>query len=686
MDNDDVSKERENQGNKKNEQLEEFRVQNTGKPLTTSAGLKPSNNDGILKAGPRGPALLQDFLFFDKLMHFDRERTPERVAHARGFGVHGNFQVYQSMKPYTKAGFLQNPSASTPVFVRFSTNHGGRGSIDTSRDLRGFAVKFYTDEGNWDLLSLNLPVFFVNDAQKFVDSHHAANPDPRTDMPTSSAAQDNFWDFVANNQESAHFIMWLMSDRTLPRSWRMMEGHAINSYRFINDQGTSRFVRFQWKPVLGVHSLLQEESLIIGGLDADFHRRDIYEAIQRGIYPEYEFGVQMIEEENEHAYEFDVLDPTKLWPEEIVPVHYIGKLTLNRNVDNFFAETEQSVFDPTNLVPGIGFSNDPILQGRLIAYRDTQMYRLGGPNINEIPINRPLCPFHNYQREGAHRQRIDIDQVNYYQNSLAGNTPSPTPAEQGGYEFYPEKIKGVATKAISDTFKDYFSQARLFWNSLSEVEKNHILQSFIFQLSKVKSESVRQQVVDMFGQVDHTLASTIASNISVRPPSTKQVSVSASSPALSQANTPHLPNTMRVGVLIGNGFLDQEVISVVNTLVEHGVFVEFVSDRLGRVTGAQGTTITLDQNFLATNHVLYDSLYVVGGRGQNQAAFDWYVKDFIQGTFKYHKPIGVATTGGAYIQPPENGELEGVVFASGINNFGEAFVRAIAKQRFWNRK
>jgi catalase len=683
---DDVSKEKGNQGNKKTEQLEEFRVQNAGNPLTTSAGLKVSNNDAMLKAGTRGPALMQDFLFLDKLMHFDRERTPERVAHARGFGVHGNFQVYQSMKPYTKAGFLQNPSAITPVFVRFSTNHGGRGSIDTSRDLRGFAVKFYTDEGNFDLLSVNLPIFFVNDAQKFVDSHHAANPNPRTDMPTASAAQDNFWDFVANNQESAHFVMWLMSDRTVPRSWRMMEGFGVNAFRFINDQGTSRFVRFQWRPVLGVHSFLQEESLIIGGLDPDFHRRDIYEAIQRGVYPEYEFGVQMIEEEKEYAYDFDVLDPTKLWPEEIVPVHIIGKLTLNRNVDNFFAETEQSVFDPTNVVPGIGFSNDPILQGRLIAYRDTQMYRLGGPNINEIPINRPLCPFHNYQREGAHRERIDIDQVNYYQNSLAGNTPSPTPVEQGGFEFYPEKIKGLAIKAISDTFKDYFSQARLFWNSLSDVERDHILQSFSFQLAKVKSESVRQQVVDMFGQVDHKLASTIASNIGVRPPSTKQVSVSASSPALSQANTPHFPNTMRVGVLIGNGFLDQEVISVVNTLVEHGVFVEFLSDRLGTVTGAQGTTITLDQNFHATNHVLYDSLYVVGGRVQNQAAFDWYVKDSIQGTYKYYKPIGVATTGEAYMQPPKNGELEGVVFASSTNNFGEAFVRAIAMQRFWNRK
>jgi catalase len=686
MNDDIVSHEKENRGNKKIEQLEEFRVQNTGNPLTTSAGLKVSNNDGVLKAGPRGPALMQDFLFLDKLMHFDRERIPERVAHSRGFGVHGEFRVYQSMKPYTKAKFLQDPNTVTPVFVRFSTNHGGRGSMDTSRDLRGFAVKFYTDEGNFDLLSINFPVFIVNDAQKFVDSHHAANPNPRTDMPTASAAHDNFWDFVASNPESAHFTMWLMSDRALPRSWRMMEGFGVNTFRFINDQGISRFVRFHWKPVLGVHSFLQEESLNIGGLDPDFHRRDIYEAIQRGVYPEFEFGVQMIEEKDEHAYDFDVLDATKLWPEEIIPVHIIGKLTLNRNVDNFFAETEQSVFDPTNVVPGIGFSNDPILQGRLIAYRDTQMYRLGGPNVNEIPINRPLCPFHNYQRDGAHRERIDIDQVNYYRNSLAGNTPSPTPADQGGFEFYPEKIKGLATKAISDTFKDYFSQARLFWNSMSDVEKNHILQSFTFQLAKVKSESIRQKIVDMLGHVDHTLASTIALNIGVQPPSTKQVSVSTSSPALSQANTPHYPHTMRVGVLIGNGFLDQEVIPTVKTLVEHGVFVEFISDRLGKVTGSQGTTITLDQTFYATNHVLYDSLYVVGGRTQNQTAFDWYVKDFIQGTYKYYKPIGVATTGEAYMTPPKNGELEGVVFASRTYNFGEAFVRAIAIQRFWNRK
>ncbi len=673
-------------GNRKNEQLDKFRVENTGERITTNEGLKVSNNENTLKAGDRGPVLMQDFHFFQKQMHFDTERIPERVVHARGFGAHGEFEVYKSMKKYTRAGFLQEPGVKTPVFVRFSTVQGGKGSMDTARDIRGFATKFYTEEGNYDLLGLQFPVFVIHDAFKFVDSQHALKPEPHNDMPTASAAHDNFWDFVANNQESAHFVMWAMSDRAVPRSWRMMEGFGINIFRFVNEQGKGHFVRFHWKPVLGVHSLLNEESLIIGGVNPDYHRRDLLEAIERGAYPEFELGVQMIAEEDERKFDFDVIDPTKMWPEELIPVEIIGKMTLNRNVDNFFAETEQVAFDVTNLVPGINFSNDPILQGRTFTYKITQQHRLGGSNYPDLPINKSLCPFHNNQRDSYNRYRIDVDQVNYYKNSIANNTPGPTPPEGGGFVHYPEYEEGPKIKASSDSFKDYFSHARLFWNSMSPVEKQHIIEAFSFELAKVESESVRQQVVDMFVNVDKEMATIIADNVGVNPPTGQHVPVTASSPAVSQENTPHYPHTLRVGVLIGNDFNGPEVKNVIQTLRKNGVFVEFISEILGTVTGADGTKIKIDQIFVSTHHALYDSLYVVGGHMRNQTAFNIHVAEFISGAYKYYKPIGVASTGNSFIQPREYNNLAGVVFATGTQDFGKEFVSAIASRRFWNRK
>lgn len=672
--------------NRKLEQLEKFRMKNTGKKITTNEGLKVSNNENTLKAGDRGPVLMQDFHFFQKQLHFDTERIPERVVHARGFGVHGEFEVYKSMKKYTKAGFLQEPGAKTPVFVRFSTVQGGKGSMDTARDIRGFAVKFYTEEGNYDLLGLQFPVFVIHDAFKFVDSQHALKPEPHNDMPTASAAHDNFWDFIANNQESAHFVMWAMSDRAVPRSWRMMEGFGVNIFRLVNEQGKAHFVRFHWKPILGVHSLLNEESLIIGGVDPDYHRRDLREAIERGAYPEYEFGVQMIAEEEEHNFDFDVIDPTKLWPEELIPVEIIGKMTLNRNVDNFFAETEQVAFDVTNLVPGINFSNDPILQGRTFTYKLTQQHRLGGSNYPDLPINKSLCPFHNNQRDSFNRYRIDVDQVNYYKNSIANNTPGPTPEEEGGFAHYPEHVEGPKTKASSDSFKDFFSHARLFWNSMSSIEKQHIIEAFSFELAKVKSESVRQQVVDMFVNVDKEMATIIADHVGASPPKGQHVPVSNVSPALSQQNTPRYPHTLKVGVLIGNGFNGQEVRSVIDTLTQHGVFVEFISENLGTVTGDDGTKIKIDQIFVSTHHALYDSIYVVGGHMRNQTAFNIHVAEFITGAYKYFKPIGVASTGHSFIQSSEYNNLAGVIFAIENENFGEEFISAITSQRFWDRR
>ncbi|MFC5731774.1 catalase [Cytobacillus gottheilii] len=672
--------------NKKNEQLDQYRIKNADNPITTNEGLKVANNENTLKAGDRGPVLMEDFHFFQKQMHFDTERIPERVVHARGFGVHGEFEAYKSMKKYTRAGFLQEEGLKTPVFVRFSTVQGGKGSMDTARDIRGFAVKFYTDEGNYDLLGLQFPIFVIHDAFKFVDSQHALKPEPHNDMPTASAAHDNFWDFVANNQESAHFVMWAMSDRAVPRSYRMMEGFGINIFRFVNEEGKSHFVRFHWKPMLGVHSLLNEESLIIGGVDPDYHRRDLSEAIERGAYPVYELGVQMIAEEDEFKFDFDVIDPTKVWPEEIIPVEKIGKMTLNRNVDNFFAETEQVAFDVTNLVPGINFSNDPILQGRTFTYKITQQHRLGGSNYPDLPINKSICPFHNNQRDSFNRYRIDVDQVNYFRNSIANNTPGPTPPEEGGFVHYPEQVEGKKVKASSESFKDFFSHARLFWNSMSSVEKQHMIEAFSFELAKVKDESVRQQVVDMYVNVDKEMATKIAENIGANPPEGENVPVTLASPALSQENTPHYPYTLKVGVIIANGFDGEEVKNTLETLNQNGVFVVLISEKLGTVTGADGTVLKVDQIFVSTHHTLYDALYIVGGESSNQTSFDINTLDFINGIYKYYKPIGVATTGQSYIQPTDYNNLDGVVFAAENQDFDEEFVSAITVRRFWDRR
>lgn len=466
------------QQNRKDQQLDHFRTDDRDKKMTTNQGTKVSEDEFSLKAGERGPTLMEDFHFREKMTHFDHERIPERIVHARGFAAHGEFQPYESMKDFTKADFLQDPNKKTPVFVRFSTVQGSKGSADAVRDARGFATKFYTDEGNFDLVGNNIPVFFIQDAIKFPDLVHALKPEPHNEMPQGATSHDTFWDFIANNQESAHMVMWAMSDRAIPRSFRMMEGFGVHTFRFVNEQGDAYFVKWHWKPVLGTHSLVWDEAQKLNGKDPDFHRGDLYEAIEKGDYPEYELGVQMIKEEDEFKFDFDILDPTKIWPEEDVPVKIIGKMTLNRNVDNVFAETEQVAFHPGHVVPGIDFTNDPLLQGRLFSYTDTQLIRLGGPNFHEIPINRPVCPFHNNQRDGYNRMTINQGQVSYHKNSLANNTPEPARPEEGGFEHYQEKVEGRKVRNRSDSFKDHFSQATLFWNSMSEPEKEHIKQAF----------------------------------------------------------------------------------------------------------------------------------------------------------------------------------------------------------------
>ncbi|WP_029267097.1 catalase [Virgibacillus alimentarius] len=675
--------------NSKNEQLNKYREKNTGpgEKLTSDAGLKISNDRWSLRAGRRGPTLFQDFHFYKKQSHFNRERIPEKVVHARGDGAYGEFELYKSMRHVTRAHFLQEPGCKTPVFVRFSNFIGSKGSKDTAIDIRGFATKFYTQEGNYDMLALSFAVFSVMDAMKFADFVHAVKPNPRTAVPQATVAHDNAWDYVANNQEIAHFIMWLMSGRGRPRSWRMMEAWPVNTFRFINEHGKSTFVRFVWKPMLGVHSLLLDEANIIGGVDPDYHRRDLHEAIMCGAYPEYELGVQLIQEEDQFKYDFDILDDTKLWPEEVIPVEIIGKMTLNRLVDNHFAEEEQVSFDPATVVPGIDFTNDPVLQGRSFAYRDTDYHRLGTGNINNIPVNQPIVETNLNQRQSDVRHRIDVDSVHYHKNSLAGNTPKETPPEKGGYAHYPEKVDGHKTRERpGESFFDFFSQPRMFWNSMTPVEKQQIVETFNFHLGYVKSKSVRQQVVDMFGNVDTHMATAIAESIGVNPPKESHVPVTKSSPALSQANTAYYPYTQKVAVLIGNGFNGKEVKNVLDYLHHCGVFIDIISENLGTVKGDDGMQIEVNTIFTSTYSVLYDSLYVVGGKTKNEAKFRSDIKSFVKEAYKHYKPIGVATTAASYFNNTNKNNLAGVVFAENNPNFKDEFVSAIAQQRFWNRK
>lgn len=669
----------------KEEQLDKFTVDDRGKDLTTNQGLKVSEDEFSLKAGERGPTLMEDFHFREKMTHFDHERIPERIVHARGFAAHGEFEVYESMKEYTKAGFLQDPNKKTPVFVRFSTVAGSRGSGELARDARGFSTKFYTEEGNYDLVGNNIPVFFIQDAIKFPDLVHALKPEPHNEMPQAASAHDTFWDFIANNQESAHMIMWAMSDRAIPRSFRMMEGFGVHTFRFVNEEGRAHFVKFHWKPVLGTHSVVWDEAQKLNGKDPDFHRRDLWEAIENGDYPEYELGVQILAEEDEFKFDFDILDPTKLWPEEDIPVKRIGKMTLNRNVDNVFAETEQVAFHPGHVVPGIDFSNDPLLQGRLFSYTDTQLIRLGGPNFHELPINRPVCPFHNNQRDGYGRQTINKGPVSYHKNSLADNTPKPASEAEGGYKHYQEKMEGHKVRARSQSFEDHFSQATLFWNSMSETEKGHIIQAFSFELGKVKSKSVQQQVVDMFGHVSNRLATTVAEAIGATPPQVEDSGVTKASAALSQLNTKMKPATRKVAVLIDHDFDESVVNPVLENLKDVGAQPEFVSGKLGMVKGSNGKEIEINHTLLTADSVLFDAIYIVGPFNEN-STFYKQTLPFVKEAYTHFKPIGATEEGKSILISNQIEQGQGVIYGLEEKEFSEKFIDAISAHRHWDRQ
>lgn len=677
-------------GQSKQRQLDQYRVDDNGKKMTTNQGLRVSEDEHSLKAGTRGPTLMEDFHFREKMTHFDHERIPERIVHARGSGAHGYFQVYEPMTEYTKAKFLQDPSVKTPVFVRYSTVAGSRGSADSVRDVRGFSTKFYTEEGNYDLVGNNIPVFFIQDAIKFPDLIHAVKPEPHNEIPQAASAHDTFWDFVANNEETAHMVMWHLSDRAIPRSFRMMEGFGVHTFRFVNEKGVAHFVKFHWKPVLGVKSLVWDEAQKIAGKNPDFHRQDLWEAIDTGNYPEFEFGVQMIKEEDEFKFDFDILDPTKLWPEEQIPVKKIGKMVLNQNTDNFFAETEQIAFHPGHVVPGIDFSNDPLLQGRLFSYTDTQLSRLGGPNFHELPINRTVAPVHNNQRDGMHRMSINPGPVSYHKNSLAGNSPEPASEGEGGYAHYQEKVDGRKVRQRSESFKDHYSQAKLFWNSMTEVEKEHIIQAFHFEVGKVKSKDVQQEIVEMFSNVDVELAKTIAMGVGVNPPANKiEVQMDLASPALSQEQMKvNTAATRKVAILAADGFNGSEVNQVLESFKSAGITAEFISHNRGVVTSSEGQQVEVNQTFLTADSVLFDAVYVGGGQGSVDALMA--SKEpiyFVDEAYNHFKAIGAGKEGAMILSKAgiiSNDPASGIVAVTDQNS-GSAFIEAIAKHRHWKR-
>lgn len=685
----------------KDRSLDEYR-KGVGEKLTTDDGHLVSSTDDSLKAGSRGPTLLEDFHFQEKLSSFDRERIPERVVHARGAGAHGYFQPYESMEKFTKAKFLQDPSVKTPVFVRFSTVGGSRGSADSVRDVRGFSVKFYTEDGNYDIVGNNIPVFFIQDAIKFPDIVHALKPEPDHEMPQASTAHPSFWDFISLVPESTHMIMWLLSDRTIPRNFRTMQGFGIHTFRWVNAEGKSRFVKYHWKPIAGVHSNVFDEAQKIAGKDPDFQRRDLWESIEKGNYPEYELGVQMIEEEDEFKFDFDILDSTKLIPEELVPVQAVGKMVLNRNPNNFFAETEQVAFRPSNVVSGIDFSDDPLLQGRLFSYHDSQLHRLGSPNFVHLPINRPLCPFHNNNQDGRMQMEIKTNRVNYTPNSLGDNRPAIASEEEGAFVHFPERVEGHKVRERSPSFADHFSQATLFWNSLSTVEKDHLVEAAHFELAKAKDKNVQQQMIERFNQVDYELAERIAQGIGLQAPAkTETPNHGKKSAALSQENTTKTAKGRKVAILAAQGVSGSQLAALKQALQTAGIAAEVVSQSGGSVKSAEGQEIEVQQTFLTGTSVIFDAVYVPGGTRSIEALkINAEALNFIQEAFKHFKPIAASGEGIELLMQSNlpgvdlsqtNGKVSaelGVVTSrdmSEIEAFSKAFIDAIKEHRYWMR-
>jgi catalase len=687
----------------KDRQLDDVRVAAETGYLTTQQGVRVDHTDDSLRAGERGPTLLEDFQAREKITHFDHERIPERVVHARGAGAYGYFAPYDdSLSAFTTAEFLTNPHERIPVFVRFSTVAGSRGSADTVRDVRGFATKFYTRQGNYDLVGNNMPVFFIQDGIKFPDFVHAVKPEPPNEIPQAQSAHDTFWDFVSLQPESLHMVLWLMSDRALPRSYRMMEGFGVHTFRLVNAEGEGTFVKFHWKPVLGSHSLVWDECQKIAGKDPDYNRRDLWDTIEAGRFPEWELGVQLVEESAEHDFDFDLLDPTKLIPEEEVPVRPVGRLVLDRNPENFFAETEQIAFHTANVVPGIDFTNDPLLQARNFSYLDTQLIRLGGPNFAQLPVNRPTADVRTNQRDGHGQQRIHKGQTAYFRNSLGGGCPAI--ADSDTFSHYTEMVEGHKIRKRSESFKDHYSQATLFWNSMSEVEAEHIVAAFRFELGKVVDTEVRARTVEQLNHIDHRLARAVAEGIGITPPE-REVTANhgRSSPALSLLNGP--PSgiaTRKIAVLVADGVDAAGTRKLVEALREGGAEPELLAPVEGEVSSASGDPLTADRQINTMASVLYDAVVVpCGPKSVETLSGDGYAVHFVTEAYKHAKPVAAFGTGRDLLRRAgvveDFAEHTEVVSRNGVITTGAAgsdvpvefldgFANEIARHRAWERR
>ncbi|WP_452223491.1 catalase [Lacinutrix chionoecetis] len=693
--------------NQKSKDLKQFEKDSKNKVMTTNQGLKVNDTNNSLKAGERGSTLLEDFLLREKITHFDHERIPERIVHARGSAAHGEFELYESIEKYSKAGIFTDTKRKTPVFVRFSTVAGSKGSPDLARDVRGFAVKFYTQEGTWDLVGNNMPIFFIQDAMKFPDLIHAVKPEPNNEIPQAASAHDTFYDFISHTTETMHNHIWAMSDRAIPRSLRMMEGFGIHTFRLINKKGESHFVKFHWKPKLGVHSVTWDEAVKINGADSDFHRRDLWDAIEAGHYPEWELGIQVVAQEDEHKFEFDLLDPTKLIPEEMVPVEIIGKMTLNRNPENFFAETEQVAFLPGHIVPGIDFTNDPLLQGRLFSYRDTQLSRLGSPNFHQIPINRPIGEVHNNQRDGHMQMDIPKGQTAYFPNTLGGGCPHLAKMAEGGFTSYEERIDAKKIRTRSESFNDHFSQPALFYRSLAKWEQQHVADAYTFELGKCTQKPIKERMLWLIAQIDKDLAKKVAEGLGLdipkkidqpinqaigadadvkknQPP--KKKNYLDADPALSQANTKFDSiATRQIAVLAADGFSMSDYKKMKKALEGEGAITKLIAPHGGTIKCDENMEHEVDASIMTTESVLFDAIFIPGGKKSvdKLKKESKYIK-FINEAFKHCKAIAA------------NGEAESLIddtFVSYykddkailINDKPKAFIDAISQHRNWDR-
>ena len=690
------------------EPLDRVRVDSGGQVLTTNQGVAIADNQNSLKMGVRGPALLEDFILREKITHFDHERIPERIVHARGSAAHGFFECYEPMTHVTKAAPFKEAGKVTPVFVRFSTVAGERGSKDTARDVRGFAVKFYTDEGNWDLVGNNMPVFFIQDAIKFPDLVHAVKPEPHNQMPQAASAHDTFWDFVSLMPESSHMLMWVMSDRAIPRSFATMQGFGVHTFRLVNDAGESSFVKFHWQPKFGTQSLVWDEAVKISGADPDFHRRDLWERIEAGVCPEWELGMQIFSEEQADKFSFDILDATKLIPEELVPVKIVGRMVLNRNPDNFFAETEQVAFCTAHVVPGIDFSNDPLLAGRIHSYIDTQITRLGGPNFHEIPINASVNQVHNNQRDGLHRQAINRGRVSYEPNSLAGGCPFQAGAAQG-FVSVPARLAAkeelAKVRGKPEKFADHYTQATLFFDSQTPVEQAHIAAAFRFELSKLTVPAIRMRVVAQLRNVSEPLARKIAEGLGMKDlpdalpralekPPKPEVKVSPALSLLARTGDGSI-KARKIAILIANGSLGASAVEVHAALVAHGAVPRFVATRIGPVDTGDGVAIDADASTENEPGFLFDALVIADGEpGVATLMKDGNTMAFIKDQYRHCKTILAMGAAKALLDKAEvssqlpSGEPDlGIVVAnSDVSKSIRAFVKGVAMHRHPQRE